>query len=446
MSLEGAVGRLPTALLRQVRTEAVRGAALSLGLKVAMSALNLLMLTLIARGMGAHEFGIFAFWYNGLVFLAVAAGLGQEKLILRHWSEFRAREAWDLARGALRFGTATSIAGSLVVATAVLLTGLATGSDPALVVAAAAFLVMQTLFFYSAHVARAAVGVLRAHAHELTWRAVVIVATLAALMSGRAFQTTHFFVAATAGLAVGLVAQIVSVRDVLPREIRQASLRIERWSWSVRSMKMSLGGNLEAAGQYLEVIAVGLALEPSAAGAYFVASRLANIFLMISSGLDSFTTRQIPALFYAGGPAAVTPLLRKLAVLTGVPVAVGLAGIVLFGHPILGLFGEAYRTAYPILVTLAAGTAILALTGPSMPVLVLTGHEGTYSLCLGATLAARLAAVVALAHWYGPVGAAAGSAAVTVAGGIALALACRVKAGIDPAVTSILAPAREPRG
>lgn len=444
-----ALAALSARLGREARNESVRGAVVSLGMKVSMSAANLVMLTLIARSMDAREFGIFAFWYNCLVFLAVVAGLGQEKLILSNWSEYQARPDWALARGALRFGAVTTVAGSLVVAAAVLLASLSHGTDPHLAVAASAFLIVQTLFFYSAHATRAMVGIVRAGIHETTWRIVVIVAVVAALLSEWQVGTAEFFTVAAIGMGIGFVAQTADILRLRPDEIRRVAARMLPRRWAVRSVKMASGAGLEAASQYLEVIAIGLVLEPAAAGAYFVAARLANIFLMISSGLDSFTTRQVPRLFHAGGPGAVAPILGKLAILTSVPVGLGFLGIVLFGHPILGLFGAGFTPAYPVLVALAAGTAILAMTGPAMPVLVLTGHEGIYSAILGAMLVLRLVSVVALAHLAGPFGAALGSAAVTAAGAVALTLACRIRAGLDPSLGSLLAPrpapATEPR-
>ena len=140
----------------------------------------------------------------------------------------------------------------------------------------------------------------------------------------------------------------------------------------------------------------------------------------------------------------MTDTLRKVALMTAGPVVVGLAGTVLFGRPILALFGESFVAAYPVLVILSAGTACLALAGPAMPVLVLTGHEGIYSVFLGASLALRLAALLVLAHLYGPVGAAVGSAAAIVAGAVALNIACRRRAGLDPAVTVLLSPRPRP--
>lgn len=419
-------------------TDAVRGAGLALGLKVGSSALNILMLTLIARDMNATEFGVFAFWFNGLLFLAVVAGLGQDRLILRHWSEYSTTGSWDLARGIVRFGTRITVAGSIGVAAALVLSATLHGSDPLLTGAAAVFLILRTLFFFTAHLNRAVIGIFSGDVHDMTWRAVVIAGEAIALFTRTELKAGHVLVVASVGMTVGLAAQTVTVARRLPEAFRAAAQRAQMRDWTARSMRIALGGNLEAASQYLEVVAVGLVLSPAEAGTYFVAARLANLFLMISGGLDSYTTRQIPRQHFAHGQAGVTDTLRKIAMMVAGPVALGLLATILFGRPLLGLFGESFVSAYPVLVILSAATGCLALAGPTMPVLVLTGHEGTYSLYLGVTLLLRLAALLVLGSLYGPVGAAIGSAAGILVGAVALNVACRRKAGLDPALTVLL--------
>ena len=430
-----------TRVVAVLASEAVRGAGLSLGLKIGGSALNFLMLTLIARDMNATEFGVFAFWFNALLFLAVVSGLGQERLILRHWTEYSATGAWDLARGIVLFGFRNTIAGSLLIAGAVVIAGTLHGSDPLLTGAAALFVVLQTMFYFTAHLNRAVIGIFSGDVNDMTWRAVVIVATTTALLTRTELQAAHVFVIACVGTSTGLAAQTVTVLRRLPAAFRAAARRAETRTWVGRSMRIAIGANLEAAAQYLEIVAVGLVLPPAPAGAYFVAARLANLFLMISGGLDSYTTRQIPRQHFAHGRAGVTDTLRKIAMMVAGPVALGLVATILFGRQLLGLFGTSFVDAYPVLVILSAGTGFLALAGPAMPVLVLTGHEGTYSLCLGANLAVRLAALLGLAWLFRPVGAAIGSAAGIVTGAVVLNIACRRQAGLDPALT-VLLPAR----
>ena len=430
-SLRQHVGRL-------VSSEAAQGAALSLGLKVGGSALNILMLTLIARSMNGHEFGIFALWFNALSFLAVVAGCGQEKLILRSWSEYMASRDWGLALGAILFGSRVSVAGSLILALGIVAAGWLMGSDPRLVAAAAVFLVALTLFLFSAHVNRAVIGILSGDMHDMTWRLIVVAGAGAALLSQRELAAHEAIMLAGLGTATGLAFQTVTAWRRLPRRVKSASPRSESGAWLRRSLHMAAGGVLEGASQFLEVLVVGLALSPTAAGGYFVASRLANVFFMITGGFNSYATRQIPRQHFGVGRDAIAGTLRYLAAITSVLVLCAAVSMIVFGRDILSLFGSGFTDQYVNLIVLSAGTALVALMGPAPAILLFTGHERTYSLLIGTGIAIRLGALLVMAFVFGSTGAAAASAVAATAVSVTLNLACRRLCGLNPAVTSLL--------
>lgn len=430
--------RLKGRVLDLARTALSRDATTSVVLKLGASILNLAMLTLLARAMSGHEFGVLALWLNILAFLAVVAGLGQERLILRSWSEYAGRGAWDLARGALRFGTVTAVAGAAAVAAAAALGGYWTTGDAGLSAAAAAFLMAQALFLYSAHVNRAAIGILGGDLHDMTWRILVIAAVSLALVSHHSLEARQFFIVAAVATAVSLALQVHALRSRAPAELSAARPRMELRAWSGRAFHMWTSANVEAASQYLEVIVIGVLLSPAAAGGYFVASRLANAFAMITGALHSFSTREIARQHHSAGPEAVSATLRQISLLTLVPAAIGLVAIVLGGHWILGIFGPSFVAEYPVLLVLSLGTAVLALAGPAASVLLLTGHERLYSGLLAANVALRFVLIGALASLYGSIGAAAASSLAAILTAVALTHACRRSAGLDPAVTMFL--------
>jgi len=98
---------------------------------------------------------------------------------------------------------------------------------------------------------------------------------------------------------------------------------------------------------------------------------------------------------------------------------------------------------YPILILLSLGTAVGALAGPAPALLVLTGHEGTYSAIAGVSVVMRIVALLLLASLFGATGAAVASLAGSIFTAVALNVASRRLVGADPAVTVLLSP--EPR-
>lgn len=434
------IQQIRAGLSRMAADEVARGASLSVALKVVGSALNLVMLTLVARCMRPDAFGVFALWFNAVSLLAVVSGLGQEKLIVRSWNEYVESGRHGLARGALAFGLPVAVGMPALVALTVFAYGWSQGEDLAFLVSACLYLVLQSVFFFSAHATRAIVGIGTGDAHEITWRSIVILGALAAAALRMPFSGATFFVLADIGLVAAMLMQFSAARTRIPPAVMRAPVEMEPAAWSARSLRMWSAAVLEAGNQYLEVILVGLILSPTAAGGYFVAARLANAFAMITGGLYNYSTRQVSRLHYSDSRLELIEALKTMGRLTIVMVAAGVLIVVAAGHVLLGLFGAAFIDQYPTLLILSFGTAFVALAGPSPTVLLLMGREGVYSGIVAVSVALRCLALVALARIFGSTGAALASAGGLIAMAIALNIACRRLVGIDPSPLLLLSP------
>ena len=78
----------------------------------------------------------------------------------------------------------------------------------------------------------------------------------------------------------------------------------------------------------------------------------------------------------------------------------------LFGEPILALFGPGYTAGYTVLVLLALGVLARAATGPVQYLLAMTGHHGASVGILAFAAALALVLNVILIPAYGIEGAA----------------------------------------
>jgi O-antigen/teichoic acid export membrane protein len=434
-----AIARSVSRLHGLARSDAARGVVLALGVKACGSILAFVMLILVARAMGAQDFGVFSVWLNILSVIAVVAGCGQEALILRLWNEYVGSRRYGLARGALKRATLVSSAAAAAAAAVVGLAGLVLRQDLAWLAGACAFLCLQALFPFTTHVARAIAGIRHGDGHvEITSRLIVIAGVLLAILTGASIDGADFFALAAFGIGVGIVLQALAIRAALPDPVRRAAAQTETAEWNARAFKLWLGGVLEAAHQYVEVILIGLVLSPTAAGVYFVALRIANVFAMLADGMYIFASREIARLHFSGDGPSLTRSLRFVSLVTAALVAVGALAVIGLGQHLLAIFGQDFIQGGTALVILSLGAATLALGGPAAAVLRLTGHEGIYSTIVAVSVAGRCLAVLGLAPLFGLIGAAAASAGCSVATALALNIACRRLAGVDPSVTILL--------
>ena len=184
---------------------------------------------------------------------------------------------------------------------------------------------------------------------------------------------------------------------------------------------------------------IGLFLGPTVAGFYFVATRIASVFAIMSGGTGMYATSVIGLLFYSDAKAKLQDVLRSLALMNTTLMGGGLLAVIIAGKPVLWSFGSVYVSAYPSLIVLAVGAAVAALAGPARNILTLTGHEGVYPVIMGAGLALRFLLFATLGPAYGLLGVALARSVSAVAIGLALTIACRRLVGLDPSAGATLA-------
>jgi O-antigen/teichoic acid export membrane protein len=427
----------------------LKGSAAALAIKFTGSILGFAMFALAARSMETHDFGTLAVIFNAMSFLAVIAACGQETLIVRSWDEYCGSDRPALARGALLFGVKlTVVASCLVTGVAAIGWALISPSTPSsLILSACTFLLLQALMNFSAQFSRVARGLVFGDTpREIVWRLMVVVIILAHRHFHTPFAAGEFFATAAAALAFSVLVQQILVLRSLPRAVRQSEAEYDIPGWLPRSLRMWVAAILETSSQYLEVIVVGLFLGPTPAAFFFVATRITNVFAMITASITAYATTQISGLFHGNAKGELQAILRSLAIISAA-LAAGVFVVIAFGGKLLlWIFGSVYVSAYPALLVLAAGASAGALAGPASYLLLLTGNEGTYPRIMGCGLLARVALIAVLGPWLGLMGAAIAWSVSAAGGAVALIIACRQRTGVDPSLLSILmrVPAAEP--
>ena len=420
---------------------ALRGSATALAIKFAGSILGFAMFAIASRQMDPATFGSFAIIFNVMSFLAVVVLCGQETLIIRSWNEYCGSGQPGMAKGLLTFGAQVVSGAALLAVLAIAIVWPAwdrTVSMP-LLIAACAFLVAQALVHFSGLFSRAAAGVLLGDGpREVVWRLLVVATITLYHVFGLSFGPTHFFLIAAGALLAAAGAQLWFVARIVPEAVKRAHAERDVRVWIPRAAHMWVSALLDTTGQYLEVVAIGFFIGPTAAAFYFVATRITNVFAMITGGIASYATSQIGTLFYGGAKEELQTLLRSLAIISATLVGGCLAVILVGGHLLLWAFGASYVSAYPALVVLAVGSGIAGLAGPAAHVLLLTGQEAAYPRIMACGLIARFALIAILGPWFGLMGAAIAWSLSAAGMALALVIACRKLVGLDPSLFGAL--------
>jgi O-antigen/teichoic acid export membrane protein len=425
-------------ILQLMRRDVTRGVAGTILLKVGSGALSFALFSLAARAMSADAFGVFAAWLCVAQIGSVVGLVGQELVLVRFLNEYQVQGRADLTKGVLLSSLKISSIATLAVIAAIAAAGSIKGDSGLLILSVAIFMSVNSGLMFGSQVARSLVSILMGEGNrEFFWRVLVVLFLAGVLFAHGQIDPTELFIVMAAAMLAGLIAQVISVLVELPG-VRKQPARYEARRWNASALHFWLASLLEAANQYFDVILIYWMLDAATAGIYFAASRLANVFAMLSAALYSFAARRLPSLYFSKNSKEFERTLVLMAEVTALCVAAGVVGI-WFGAPyLLGLFGPAFAAQHWTMIVLALGTAFQAAGGPSAAILQLTGHEGGYVPVVAANVVLRLLGFLILIPWLGALGAALSATLSLAIATIALNWLCRRRTGVDPSVLVLL--------
>ncbi|TWA99183.1 lipopolysaccharide biosynthesis protein [Bradyrhizobium stylosanthis] len=425
-------------ILQLLRRDVTRGVFGTILLKVGSGALAFALFSLAARTMSPDGFGIFATWLSIAQIASVVGLVGQESLLVRFLNEYQVDNRPDLTKGVLLSSLKISAVAMVIAIGAVALVAKMRGDWWLLILAVSAYTAVNAGLMLGSQVARSLVSILMGEGNrEFFWRVSVVLFLLVVMTGHRLLDPAELIAVMTIAMSVGLGAQIVAVARALP-DFRGTAATSETSRWRSSALHFWVASILEAANQYFDVILVYWMLDPTTAGIYFAASRLANIFAMLSAALYSFGARRLPSLYFSKNHQEFERTLRLMAEVTALSVVGGLLLIWIGGPHLLNLFGPHFAAQHWVLIVLAIGTAFQAAGGPSAAILQLTGHERIYVPVVAANVALRLIGFLVLIPWLGVLGAAISATVSLALATIALNILCRRRTGVDPSILTLL--------
>ena len=435
-----AARKAPVSLLRYCLTH---GSA-SVAIKLTAVILSYLFLILLARSVDEAEYGRYGFAISLTVFLGILANCGQGMAVLRFWPQFQAREDLARAKGVLIRSYATVLVGACIVvglafSVATLAKLINPGLDTSYLYAAAFLTFPSALASYQAAAMRALGFVARAMLPtEIFHRSFMVIALL--YMIGASLQLSAALVLWISGLLwlVCLVPQAIKILSEMRRQAPSTRATLDIPAWRRASLGLWGLGVLGILSQSSDVVVLGFYYGPEQTGSYFVALKVAALFLVFFAVTNALVAPMISRAFHGGDRDEVQRICRTICSLIALPAIGGLLIVVFAGHHVLGLFGPGFEESHLIFGILSAGFVVNVLSGPANLLLTMTGHEGKYLRILGTTRIAMVLAQVLLIPVMGPLGAAVGS----TLGQLALAIWTRWSAirhlAVDPTVLCLL--------
>ncbi len=403
----------------------------------------------LARAMGAAEYGIFAVTMSIVSVCVLVPKLGLDLTLVRFVAQYRVQHQWSHLRGIIRFAyfvtTVLGLLVSLTIATSVVVIGsrVSAGLSNTLLIATA-FLPLLAVAWVSQGGLRGLKRIAQCQVPTAILRPWLLAGAVAAVCFGFGISCSAAITMSVNVLAmlVAVVLGAVWLQRAMPVESRQAVPLYETRNWLRTSVPMFLITAMRVLITQIDIILVGLILGPMPAGVYGVASRAARL---VTFGMLAGNAIAGPVISELHFQDRRHDLQRATVMACWIATSVALLiAVLLFAarSPLLGLFGPEFRTGAVVLVILGAGQVVNACTGPVGTLLNMTGHQSANARILAVITVLNLTCTYPAILYWGIEGAAVVTSALIALKNIWTWVVVRQHLGINSSVLPLPLPAR----
>jgi O-antigen/teichoic acid export membrane protein len=426
-----------------------RMAVTTFAVRVAGAALAYFSQIILARLMGAHDYGIYSVAWTFVIVLGVMACGGFSSSANRFIPQYRQSGDLEGLRGFLRtsrqaaflMGTAIAVLGIVIVYL------LRPVIDPDYV-QPLVFVLMALPFFafglVQDGIARSYDWSSLAMLPTYIWRPLTILILLVAVvLTGRhADASTTALVAVTATLLIAGYQYFHLGRRLAP-DISQGPKRVELNTWLAISMPMLLVDGFLQLITSADVIMVSFFQDPDKVGVYFAASKTLALVHFVYFAVRAASAHRFSSFTHNQDQKGLASYVRQATHWTFWPSLAAGAVLLLIAPLLLRLFGNGFESGYELIALLMIGVLARASVGPADALLTMTGHQKTCAGIYGATFVLNVLLNLILIPLLGLAGAAIATSCAILFEATALALAAKRKLNITTFVLPLLFAPRD---
>ena len=428
-----------------------RDAVFAFLVRVASAGLLYLSQIVLARWLGAAEFGAYVLAWTWVLVLGGLSHLGLSMAMIRLLPEYAERKDDALLRGLLRGGRMLALGVGCIVA----LVGLAVlhllGSriDPQ--TAQAASLALACVPFYALTDLQDGIGRGRG------WIGIALIppyivrplVLLAGMILAHEIGLPMCAVTAAGAAIAATVAAAVLQSWLLARRLADdvaPGPRIYDFrAWLSISLPLLVIYGAELVMQNADVILLAVYRPPGEVGMYFAAAKTMALVMFVHYAVGSAAAHRFAALKARGDEAGLQRAVRDGVRWTFLPSLAAALVLLALGKPLLWLFSPEFTAAYPVMAILVVGFLARAAVGPAEFLLNMLGQQSAVAKVTASAALLDVALNLALIPSYGIYGAAFANAGALVFAAIANALVAHRRLGMNIFILAHLGRAPGPQ-
>lgn len=420
-----------------------RSALIALAIRIVAAGVGFGTHVILARMLGASEYGIYSYVWVWLTIGGFLTSLGLSEAAIRFIAEYRDTGQSGTGRKFIKTSLAIVGACSTAIAAigAIVLYFLADEIPSGYLLPAMLALACLPVF--------ALQDLLEGHALSFSWTGLaqippyVLRQTLIILFLIAAVSASMPATAGTGILAVllaGTTATLVQLVLFLRRAMRvlpdMPGVR-HTGQWVKTAFPMMMTNAFQLVLTFSDIIVLGMFVDSATVALYFAATRVSSQVTAVQFAVTSAVAQRMAGLNATQNRRELHALIHRSASWIFWATLVVTVGVVALGWPLLWLFGAEFTAAYPVLLLLSLGLLARASTGAAEDALKMLGHERAEFGAKAVSMVINLGLNFGLIPFFGIYGAAIATATSVIAYSVMLELLVRRLVGTSSFIATL---------
>jgi len=376
-----------------VRASLIRDTSGTFLVKAANIVLLLLSALLLARLMGAQDYGAYAYILSWVSILLIPALFGMDTLLVRQIAIYDTHSQWALMKGIMGFSVYAVLTSSaslaLIVALIAYLKPSWIGTEHITTFWTSLILLpLMALLNIQSGVMRGLHAVIRAQLPLIIIHPVVLIVSVIVVHYLFKISITPL-IAVILTIACTVIALIISTMwelHVIPAQSKDVVSARQFGNWLRSALPLVFMAGMGEINKRTDILMIGSMLDYQSAGIYAVAGQLSNLVAFILIVVNTVLTPVFARLHSTGNKNLLQTLITKstrFMIIVAIPVAFILA---IFGNWILFYLGGEFTSGLSALRILILGQIVNVAAGSVGGLLIMTGYER--DAALGTSIAA----------------------------------------------------------
>jgi O-antigen/teichoic acid export membrane protein len=382
-------------------------------IRVSSAALAYLSQILLARWMGASDYGIYVYVWTWVLLLGSMMDFGISASAQKIIPEYRARGENALLRGFLSGSRWMTFVVSAAVS--LLLVGVVKLASRWIDANAILPLCIGCLTLPAFVVANTQDGIARAHdwmrlglmPQFMVRQALIIGLTAGAFALGFELGATPAMLASAAAVWIAMIGQMIVLNRRLGGHIEPGAKAYDFRGWLAISLPILLVEGFYLLLSYTDVLVLQQFRSSQEVGVYFAVVKTLALVSFIHYAMSATTAHRFAEYHALGDKARLSAYVAHAIKWTFWPSLAATILLLACGKPLLWLFGAQFVAGYDIMFVAAIGLAVRSAIGPVERLLNMLGHQHICALAYALAFGMNVVLCVALVPRFGGHGAAA---------------------------------------